>query len=225
MKFKEFQKEVKRTLPDLGNVYFNDPTENHLQGGTLPKEILNLLHTRLGIVSEISELITAITNKDKVNAGEELGDMLWYVANDLNICLKAEFINQEEYNKLANYNFNHFFQATNGGTGNTLNIWLNCITYNSCELADYVKKYLAYQKPMDKVKYLKSVEYLLGAINNVAATLGIEITEYMDKIIAKLMKRYPEKFNSEQAINRDTDAERIILEGSAGDPGIDSQDN
>ena len=30
--------------------------------------------------------------------------------------------------------------------------------------------------------------------------------------IDKLRKRYPEKFDSDLAINRDTDAERVILE-------------
>lgn len=43
---------------------------------------------------------------------------------------------------------------------------------------------------------------------------GIPEEVIRDKVIAKLKKRYGEKFSSEAAINRDVAAERVILEGS-----------
>lgn len=42
--------------------------------------------------------------------------------------------------------------------------------------------------------------------------LGIGLEEIMTKIIAKLKKRYPNKFTEKDATNRDLDAERKILE-------------
>ncbi len=42
--------------------------------------------------------------------------------------------------------------------------------------------------------------------------LGIALEKIMQTVIEKLAKRYPEKFSAEAAINRDTDAERKILE-------------
>jgi NTP pyrophosphatase (non-canonical NTP hydrolase) len=229
MNFKEFQVQVQRTLPDLHKVYHvgglptnktaieelsylkknEDGTNNFIN---IP-EVLNLVHTRMGMVSEISELMKGITNKDKVNVGEELGDQLWYIANDLTICNRMGFLDPGPYNEFSKYTFGKGIQATDGGVGNTLNEWFNAIVYNSCELVDYSKKYLAYGKPMDQIEYIRSVGYLLGAINNLAFSLKIDLDEYMEKIIQKLRKRYPNKFDADQAINRDTTAERVILDG------------
>jgi len=41
---------------------------------------------------------------------------------------------------------------------------------------------------------------------------GVSIEECMDKNINKLLARYPEKFNTEDALNRDTEAERKAME-------------
>ena len=48
-----------------------------------------------------------------------------------------------------------------------------------------------------------------------------DLQQIWDTGIAKLRKRYPEKFTSENAINRDVDAEREILEVLADNPIID----
>lgn len=45
-------------------------------------------------------------------------------------------------------------------------------------------------------------------------TLGTTFEEEQDRNIAKLTKRYPEKFTEELAINRDVAAEREVLEGN-----------
>lgn len=41
--------------------------------------------------------------------------------------------------------------------------------------------------------------------------LGLDWSEVLETIISKLKQRYPEKFDSEKAIDRDLDAEREIL--------------
>lgn len=42
---------------------------------------------------------------------------------------------------------------------------------------------------------------------------GGNLDHVMDRVIAKLRARFPDKFDSEQAINRDLEKERAILEG------------
>ena len=66
MTFKEYQKEVKRTVVDLGSLE------------------LNLSHMVLGIISENEEYLKAIVENDMINAKEEQADMLWYLANYCN---------------------------------------------------------------------------------------------------------------------------------------------
>ena len=44
-------------------------------------------------------------------------------------------------------------------------------------------------------------------------TTGVDWNENLDTNIAKLKRRFPNKFNTEDAINRDLEAEREILEG------------
>ncbi len=227
MKFKEYQQATIRTLPNLQQIYHIGAAPNHQAVGTMNyltkdkqglnvfttlPEVLNLAHMRIGMVSELEELITAITNKDIINVGEELADQLWYISNDLNITAAMGFISEGAYNKLHNYEFTKEMQATNGGTDSKVNTWFNCLVFNSSKLADLFKKYLAYGKPMDSQEYLKTVEYYLAGINNLAATLGINLEHCMETNIAKLRKRFPDKFEADQAINRDTNAERQILE-------------
>jgi len=44
--------------------------------------------------------------------------------------------------------------------------------------------------------------------------LGLDLEEICNINIAKLMARYPDKFTQEEAINRDLDGERKVLEGA-----------
>lgn len=208
MKFAEYQKLTVRTLPNL-----------HKQfelGDKMMTNLIDLVHMRLGLASELSELSLALRKDDKVNIGEELGDQLWYASNDLNICKKIGFITEEEYNTMSKFEFGSP-KVTNGGYALENNpAWFTSLTFNIGELVDFVKKALAYGKTMDKALYLHHMNYLLGAINNIAYDKEINLEEYMDKNIAKLKARFPHKFEAEAAINRDHDKERQILEGEKG---------
>jgi hypothetical protein len=223
MKFKEFAEEVQRTCPDLDEAYLLTSIPE-IQGGkshTLPKNILNTIHMRLGMVSEMDELMTAIHNQDRVNIGEELGDLLWYVANDIRIKQRSSYILWSEMDKLFSYDFSLGMQVTNGGyltTSEGVNSHFNAIVFNISKLSDPIKKYLAYTKPEpNSSEYIKTMEYMLGAINNLAYNLKINLDDYMEKVVLKLKKRYPDKFTVDAAINRDLDAERKVLETGAGD--------
>ena len=50
-------------------------------------------------------------------------------------------------------------------------------------------------------------------ILTIAYSYGVDIEDGLEKNIAKLKKRYPEKFDENLAVNRDLETERKILEG------------
>jgi NTP pyrophosphatase (non-canonical NTP hydrolase) len=84
----------------------------------------------------------------------------------------------------------------------------------AAEIADVYKKTIAYKKPLDFVNIKEEVGDLMWYIANLCNMNGWDLREILATNIAKLEARYPEKFTEEQAINRDLDNERQILEGA-----------
>jgi NTP pyrophosphatase (non-canonical NTP hydrolase) len=84
----------------------------------------------------------------------------------------------------------------------------------AAEIADVYKKTIAYKKPLDFVNIKEEVGDLMWYVANLCNMNGWDLREILDTNIAKLEARYPEKFTEEQAINRDLDNERQILEGA-----------
>ena len=80
------------------------------------------------------------------------------------------------------------------------------------ELTDVFKKNLAYGKPVDFVNVGEEVADLMWYIINFCTMSNIDLEEQLQKNIDKLRARFPEKFEQHMALNRDTDAERRILE-------------
>jgi NTP pyrophosphatase (non-canonical NTP hydrolase) len=89
------------------------------------------------------------------------------------------------------------------------------------ELLDPFKKAMFYGKSIDLVNIDEEVGDILWYVAIYLNARGLTFEQVMQQNIDKLRTRYPEKFTSEQAINRDLDAERETLEqGSASDRGI-----
>ena len=86
------------------------------------------------------------------------------------------------------------------------------ISTEAGELLDMLKKHIFYGKPIDfpnaKEEIGDALWYSAIAIDVLKTTLD----EVMSVNIEKLKARYPEKFTSENALNRDLKKERIILE-------------
>ena len=80
------------------------------------------------------------------------------------------------------------------------------------EFADIFKKHLAYKKEVDYVNAAEEIGDIFWYAANFCRMNNISMEEILDKNIAKLETRYPEKFTQEKALNRDLDAERNILE-------------
>jgi len=173
----DFQKYAKRTCPNLGS------------SGN------NASHMALGIYTELGELYTALhhTQKDidEVNVREELGDIMWYIAN---MATLIDYPLMEVTAGNHTFGFNELFKQ-------------------STVLADVIKKHMAYGKELDVQKVTDEL-FLLNIMCHNFYDMGIKVDLHlaMEKVIAKLRIRYPEKFTAEAALNRDLDAERSALE-------------
>lgn len=155
---------------------------------------LDLAHMVLGMNTEIVELREAIRNKDSVNIQEELSDFLWYFCNYKNFRGYSEYI-YEEQELTSNY----------------------AIIYKLydrvSQLQDLIKKFVAYNKEINTEIELFLLNEIYQYILTIAYSYGVDIENGLEKNIAKLKKRYPEKFDENLAINRDLETERKILEG------------
>lgn len=80
------------------------------------------------------------------------------------------------------------------------------------EVMDALKKTKIYGKPFDAVNMKEEIGDVFWYLAIMCDELGISFEEVWEKNIAKLAKRYPEKFTEENALNRDIQAERKILE-------------
>lgn len=90
------------------------------------------------------------------------------------------------------------------------------LTTETGELADVLKRNHAYGKEMDPINEIEEIGDLLWYIANYCNHRNFTIEKAMEINIAKLKKRYPEKFNEHEALNRDLSAERQTLEEGAG---------
>jgi NTP pyrophosphatase (non-canonical NTP hydrolase) len=80
------------------------------------------------------------------------------------------------------------------------------------EIADVYKKHIAYKKPIDYVNIKEELGDTMWYIANLCNIHGWDLRDILDTNIAKLEARYPDKFTEEQALNRNLNIERQILE-------------
>lgn len=177
-----YQGEAKRTCPDLGS------------------EAINLSHMVLGVCSEYAELLEAQDKEDFINWQEEVCDEKWYVAN---YCTFRGYKLSELYLEAIE------FWKSNPVAVSKIKVtnYFYCLS----NLQDIVKKNLAYGKPIDCEKEKDCLVSLL-----VSAAIfyfdGFDLDRGLNNNIGKLRLRFPDKFDTEKALNRDLEAERKELE-------------
>lgn len=81
------------------------------------------------------------------------------------------------------------------------------------EFVDALKKHLFYGKLLDVVNLEEELGDMMWFIAYACRVLGLDLGTVMDKNIAKLAIRYPNRFQEWDALNRDLVTERKILEG------------
>lgn len=162
---------------------------------------VNEIHMVVGIVSELNELEDAIEKGDKVNIGEEVADCCWYISN---LCA------------MGGIRFTHLLQNEEIVTAEEVNdsTIISSLYYYSSKLQDIFKKYLAYGKEPAATEVYDLCFFLANALNKLMLNHELDLDEYLDRNIKKLMQRFPDKFSESAAVNRDLKAERAILEGN-----------
>lgn len=157
------------------------------------KQVENLLHGVVGILTELEELLNW---NDEVNKKEEVADIFWYIAlldRELNLNLETTS-NETNFVQLKNETL--IIQSLK----------------QSCLLLDALKKKIYYNRNIDIENFSDTTKKLFETLCLFCKVNEINIGEILDTNISKLKARYGEKFSSEKAINRDIDLERAILE-------------
>lgn len=153
-----------------------------------------LLHASLGVITEICELIeSADLDDDDLNAKEELGDVLWYIAIGADE-LEVTF---GELLEAANFDLKSMEDQAPGLV----------VAQLLGTLADIHKRGCFYGLDTDVAKMTVWLGNALVVVKHVCEEKEISLQDCMKANIAKLTKRYPEKFTTEDAVNRDVDAE------------------
>ncbi len=80
------------------------------------------------------------------------------------------------------------------------------------EIADAYKKHIAYGRELDLVNVKEELGDAMWYFANICNLHGWDLRDIMATNIKKLEARYPEKFTTEAATNRDLETERKILE-------------
>lgn len=82
----------------------------------------------------------------------------------------------------------------------------------AAEISDVFKKHIAYGKDMDWVNVKEELGDLMFYVVNICNINGWDLRDIMKTNIEKLKSRFPDKFTTDKALNRDLETERKILE-------------
>lgn len=150
-------------------------------------------HAIAGITTEAIEFLG---HTDDVNAREEIGDILWYIAL---LC--------DELSMNLELLIDHA-QGIETEPGESSGIRL---VIAAGDLLDLYKKNSFYFK---EHSYQHKTTVILAHLHLLCRAFNTTLENEMVRVIEKLRVRYPEKFTREAAENRDLAAERKTLEGS-----------
>jgi len=151
----------------------------------------DVAHMMLGIMSELVELEEAIEIGDIPNIGEELGDIMWYVAN---------------YSTIISIPITSYVEVDD-----SIDNLVRALYSTASRLSNIVKRFIAYNKQNldEEMLELNNVKYLVYSI---AKHYSLDINNILLTNITKLKNRFPDKFTEQFALSRDISAERKILE-------------
>lgn len=148
----------------------------------------NLLHGSIGIVTEMGELNDAMKKEDVVNVGEELADIMWYVS----IFDRHFGIERPELSVPMSVD-DEFFKA-------------------AADLMNVFKAKIFYDRPWEDSKIINLVNFIQANIDSLCTHYELDISKLRAQNIEKLQARFPDKFTTHAANNRNLEVERAILE-------------
>ena len=157
---------------------------------------VRLLHSALGMSTEIAELQNAFERDDRTNVLEEIGDVLWYWAIAIETLNPLTYAppEDEERLRLSVYESERRLIAA------------------ICHWADVVRKYTIHCKDLSRAEAHSALFDVWSAAGGLCRSLGTNVESVMQRNIAKLHKRFPEKYDGVLFEERDLPAERKALE-------------
>lgn len=126
-------------------------------------------------------------------------------------------MNADEYQKLAMRTAatpDLFNNNVDGSMDDVLHALLGIGT-EAGELQDMLKKHLMYGKAFDRTNLVEECGDLLWYIALALKTVNVTMSDCMERNIKKLQVRYPQKFTTENALNRNLEQEARVLAPSA----------
>ena len=193
MKFAEYIPLAYRTCKEL-------PPQQHAE------------HMAMGILGELGEIVDAVKKHyvygrplDKVNLMEEVGDIFWYLAGLVHVFGKPDDLDFAEFEQVEINQ--EKLQAARDVMQFSLITLCKPIAVCTADLVSTV---------MDgNENELKDCIGVITAIlHGTTRLLDVDLDEALERNIAQLAKRYGDKYTDYAAVNRDTGAERSVLEGN-----------
>ncbi len=195
MTFKEYIPKAMRTMVDIHGASFGP--NGHPASLWTPAD-MRMIHSAIGISTEVSELSEKI---DQVNHVEELGDVTWYCAAGMSV-MPTDAIDE----------MNRLIHDLRPGVADQLSL-----VGLSGGILDQVKRFVFYRKQIDIALFRQNIlEIMLcvrrDAFQIIRGDYNETLSVVFDANIAKLTRRYPEKFTEDLALHRDLAAEHQVLE-------------
>ena len=206
MKFKEYVDQVLKTESN-DFVKIGERT-------SLPRNI-RLMHTAVGIMTEISELfeMEAKPELDLTNLMEECSDALWYIGvgvDELGLDRDAFFQKCQELKRKDVA----FPKKSLLSKKVLIRDVLSKSQISSSKLLDLLKKSIFYGREIDLAQFENTMAEVMSEMILLLESFGYSVEESMDINIDKLQKKRFKagKFTEQEAIVRNLDEERKTLE-------------
>ncbi len=158
----------------------------------------HLLHMRMGIKGELGELVDAYKKHlvygkvlDRANAREELGDVMFYLVG---LLPNTEFDSSHTNSLLKNTGL---FKLLSPEAVMTLLL-------DYCDDLDKAAKKVSLQGEGSGI--------LVTVLSELISYMGFTVEEVLQTNVDKLSKRYKGAYSDAEALNRDVEKERAILE-------------
>lgn len=172
----------------------------------------DLMHASIGLTTESGELLNALHvvarkggTLDTINLIEELGDVMWYVAVACHAL--ATDIGAIRLELTPTY------LRAMAGAEPTLQDVAIALSTEAAGVGDILKRTVFYGAALNTTGLIELLKSIITLVEVGCLHLDTNIEAACAINIAKLQRRFPNRFTSAQAIERDLVSERAVLEG------------
>lgn len=179
----------------------------------------HFIHMGLGIIGEIGEFAGAVKKHaiylkplDNVNLLEEGGDTLWYTGN-----LHPEIpVAQTQLQAAFDLGYSQGRAQAGLGVFEGGLLVIEVMAQASMAMCNIISGPQNMADPLERSKAETNVLIIYKALGRLYGAFNLDLFQSLEVNIAKLAKRYGDKFSEYAALNRDLAGERQVLEAGAG---------